>query len=230
MKKISLLILIVTLLNSCTEDTVELPNDCTACQEAIDQMAEDLSNCDPNYSVEEWDQMKVDCGVIADTYVGFMAETCNLGEPVTPECDRYTSLSIKNVPITYYSSTGLPEQVDVTVQYTQDYKFIEEDEEDNIYRGGSDNFVYYDTDHNINIGPYSIPRKYPHRLMEGAVITVTLYKIGTNDELASAEITFNFKRDQFLWHYPRQILINNLYGDDLGYTIEFAGWTNAWTD
>lgn len=213
MKKISLLLLIVPLLSTCE---VEVDDRCWECQWAIDEMVEKLglNACDPYNVVDVWDNIVANCENMDKIYIGFLAETCELGVGQNLRCDDPKSISFKNLSFSYYTATGLPEPVEVTVQYSND--------SDDFFARGSDNFVFYDTDHNIATGPYFKSRTYPYRLTEGDEIKVTLYKVGTDDVLATADIPFSFERTQFTWPYEREILIS--YFEDLGHTIEFAAW------
>lgn len=184
-------------------------------------MAEDIKlyGCDPEYLQTVWDLMIEECGVMTEVYVGFMAETCESGQVLTPECHDPRTVAIKDAPIIYYTHTGLPEPVEVIVQHTNPSNYLDNAR---VYDPGSDNFIFYDTDHNIRYGPYDTIRPYPHSLGEGAKMIVTLYKAGTEEVLATSDITFGFERNKFDWPYARQILIN--YTEDSIHTINFADW------
>ncbi len=200
MKNVSLfLFLFLSLLvNSC-----EPSSECEKCQEAIDHMAGKIGDysCSPAYMQTAWDRIKTDCGAWGDTYVGYMAEKCFDQNLETPNCED-PKLAIQSPSLAYYTTTGLPGPVEVTVQRSG--------------TSGSENFVF---DGQVQSDRFT--QEIPELVNEGDEITVTLWKTGTNDVLATASETFTFERN-YNWFYLREVKITYMEGSN--YSISFEKW------
>ena len=136
--------------------TCEIDSGCRNCQDAIEHMGEKISNysCNPYFMQNAWDKITNACGSMADTYVGYMAETCNQGNIRIPECSG--SLSAENIKIAFYSITEIPEDLDITIQFSR--------------YSGSDNLRYS--------GTY-IETELSGSVQEDDEITISIYTVDT---------------------------------------------------
>lgn len=198
MKTLSLCLFLCLFINSC-----EPSSECQVCQEAIDHMAEKIGDyaCNPAYMQNAWDRINKDCGVWGDTYVGYMTETCFYQNLDIPECEN-PKLRVQSPEFTYYTSTGLPGPVELTVQHSRS--------------AGSENYVF---DGDVQSG--RLFAAIPDFVYDGDEITFTIWRPGSNDVLATASETFTFERN-YQWFDLRGINISYKEGSD--YSISFENW------
>jgi len=198
MKHAILFLFLCLLVNSC-----DLETDCEACQEAINHMAEKIADnsCNPANMQNAWDRIIKDCGAMGDSYVGYMAETCDYQNLGTPNCETQV-LAVQSPEIACYTTTGLPGPVELTVHHSGS--------------NGSENFVF-DGDAQSDELFVEIPTK----VYDGDEITFTIWEPGSNDVLATVSATFKFERND-QWFDLREIEISFKEGSD--YSISLKNW------
>lgn len=182
MKKLVLILSIISLI-SCKDE-----GECNDCDKALQHMAGKISGqfCNPISMASAWSRITDDCGkTYDDNYVGYMAETCNLGSVKTPTCGHSlnTYSFREQLKINYSYSLGLPDDT-VVVIITFDSETKQMDQQIIVNQ--------------------SISTPFPFELYDGNLLEVTLVHFVTGDTLAEDMVRFTFDRYDN-WKYERNI-------------------------
>lgn len=181
-------------------------SECSKCQSAIDHMSEKIiqQNCNPYTMENAWNGIKEDCGNLADTYVGIMAETCSNGPVDVPLCNDeniLVDMGLHNINFQFFTSTGVPDSLAVIVLFQ-------------VTGGTSFDFGFKGND--------SVGKQFDTHIYEGEDVEIIVQNALSNVELARDTQMFTFDRQGY-WSSDRGIDIryNNATGS---YSIAFFSW------
>lgn len=202
MKKIEFITLLTfsLFLNGCL-----VQDECDDCQSALQHMAEKIEDyaCNPGNLQTAWDNIRNSCSEMVETYVGYMAESCEFAYLETPECG--SMISDTDIMVVFYAHNGIPGDLEITIQYPG--------------KVGSENFVY-----TVETNTAIILRDH---VAEDDEITRSIYDAGdlSGYYLHSQKQKFTFARNGN-WHTIRGIYIN--YDKTTQkYSFTFNNWGNA---
>ena len=175
---------------------------CNSCQDAIDHMAEKISDfsCNPYVMQNAWDGIKEDCGALADLYVGYMAENCNEDIDITPKCVDKGFVSSKGLELSYNYVGGI-DAVQVIVKVAG--------------RGLSETITIMSNESKEQLHTtLNVP--------EGEDVEIFVLDTSNDDELVFATNEFTFERDQIWW---KTRSVNITYDiDEKKYAVNFEDW------
>lgn len=179
-----LITLLLAIFTSCGEEKDE----CKACDEALQHMAGKIANqfCNPISMGSAWSKITDECGkTYDDNYVGYMAETCELGSVKTPMCGDIlnTSSFRETMKINYSYTLGEPDDTVVVLI--------------NSNSGGQQ------MDQQL-ITNESFSQPLPFTVYDGDNLELTLVHFSRGDTLTQDMVRFTFSRYNN-WRFERSI-------------------------
>lgn len=185
-------------LTSCPKESEN--SKCETCKNAMANMQLKLDevNCEPLLLEEELGLITEDCSDFeSDVLVGYLAETCHKGSADLPES---CSNPVLNLLILNFSRLGeLPDEVDIEMEYgdpvlTERFPF---------------NGMAMDKD-------------FQGAFTQGMLISFTLFKTNTKEELGTGQVSFRFDRPD-KYSKTREVIV--LYNaSENTYNLNFEEW------
>ena len=205
MRKLTLLAISTIFILSCGEEKDE----CKTCDEALQHMAGKIANqfCNPISMGSAWSKITDECGkTYDDNYVGYMAETCELGSVKSPKCGDIlnTSTFREMMKINYSYSEGEPDDTVVVLINNE---------------SGSKQ-----TDQ-LLITNESFSQPLPFDLYDGDNLELTLVHFTRGDTLSSEVVRFTFARYNN-WGFERSIDIQ-YNSQNQQYTMNLENWQGS---